>query len=872
MKRKSLLVALALPLFLLMLVAVIWLSLQSANMVNGAAALAAPFIGYRVRVDSISLSPGLQGRVSGLSLVPLTANGLSLSLAELEIKGNLKNVISAEVEKLVLKRPKLFFRLGAAGGKTDLSALEKLPPVRLLSIEDGEVDVSSGTTHVRLTGLRADVKNFSTASGGSARFEAAVDVSSPGDSGPAGVGRCSGTIDAAGPLGKARVKGSATLLLDSASFGSLSLNGFSLSSALELDSGRILLDPVSVNVASLVVADQERKVSVEGYAVDARVLYEIDSGKIALESVRGKAPGIGSFTAAYRGSVKGDVPWNASLEAPAVNFTQLYSMAKPFLPEDYRTWSVQGTGALDMKGEGSPAGIWKADVQLTFLEGGFKSADASKAGQSITGNVTLKLRSGPENKKTTFDLAMAASDGELLWGTYYKNFKGESIRFASQGSYNPDSVPFLSGSGSCDLFGTGEYEFSGQMAAEESSLKVSGKNLAHDRLFSILFKEYVGQSPTMISNLEIAGRSDFDVEARVKAGHTFLQGMLKVNDTSLNIRDLFSVSGLSLSLPFDLVYPWSAAPVESRPSGEALLTIRKLQQGSLLIENLDVPFILSRNNLRLLKGIDVKLYGGDIRVPRLEADNLLSEQATLSLTMLLERLDLGLLTRQLAGTEIAGTVNADFSGITYRREKWVTRGTLRTDVFGGSVELTNLFGENLFSQARKIGFDLFFRDIDLEMVTQKVALGKMTGIIRGSLANFVMEYGQPARFFLDIESDPTKKAPQLISVTAVENISVLGTGSGAISSVLNSGVHRFFKEYPYSRIGILCNLENDTFSVRGKIHEGGKEYLVRRGWLRGIDVIIQNPGNSSSFADMEERIGRIFRAKEKQGKVSQTVG
>ena len=86
--------------------------------------------------------------------------------------------------------------------------------------------------------------------------------------------------------------------------------------------------------------------------------------------------------------------------------------------------------------------------------------------------------------------------------------------------------------------------------------------------------------------------SKVDVEARVKAGHTSLQGMLKVNDTSLNIRDLFSVSGLSLSLPFDLVYPWSAAPVESRPSGEALLTIRKLQQGSLLIENLDVPFIL----------------------------------------------------------------------------------------------------------------------------------------------------------------------------------------------------------------------------------------------------------------------------------------
>ena len=126
----------------------------------------------------------------------------------------------------------------------------------------------------------------------------------------------------------------------------------------------------------------------------------------------------------------------------------------------------------------------------------------------------------------------------------------------------------------------------------------------------------------------------------------------------------------------------------------------------------------------------------------------------------------------------------------------------------------------------------------------------------------------PPAFSWMLESDPTKNVSQVISVAAVENLSILGTGSGAISSVLNSGVHKFFKEYPYSRIGILCTLENDTFSVRGKIREGGQEYIVRRGWLRGIDVIIQNPDNSISFGDMEERIGRIFRAKEGPEKVS----
>jgi uncharacterized protein (DUF1330 family) len=55
-------------------------------------------------------------------------------------------------------------------------------------------------------------------------------------------------------------------------------------------------------------------------------------------------------------------------------------------------------------------------------------------------------------------------------------------------------------------------------------------------------------------------------------------------------------------------------------------------------------------------------------------------------------------------------------------------------------------------------------------------------------------------------------------------------------------------------------LNNDQFSVNGTIHEAGKEYLVRRGFLRGVDVVNQNPHNVISFRDMEERTERIFRS------------
>ena len=155
-----------------------------------------------------------------------------------------------------------------------------------------------------------------------------------------------------------------------------------------------------------------------------------------------------------------------------------------------------------------------------------------------------------------------------------------------------------------------------------------------------------------------------------------------------------------------------------------------------------------------------------------------------------------------------------------------------------------------------MGGDITFKNINLEELTKKIAIGKMTGIIRGSLRNFVMEYGQPASFTLEVESVEARGISQQISMDAIQSISVLGTGA---DSALNRGITQFFREYPYSKIGLRCVLTNDQFSINGTIHEEGKEYLVRRGFFRGVDVVNQNPENDISFKDMQERVERIFR-------------
>jgi hypothetical protein len=246
------------------------------------------------------------------------------------------------------------------------------------------------------------------------------------------------------------------------------------------------------------------------------------------------------------------------------------------------------------------------------------------------------------------------------------------------------------------------------------------------------------------------------------------------------------------------------------------------------------------------------------------ADDILSPERKISCGIRINNVSLRPIERSFTLSPINGTISANYPKVEYYQGALTAGGKTTISVFGGKIEIGDISIERLASASRKIDTGISFSEINLEKVTEKIAIGKITGIIQGSLRDFEMEYGQPTRFVLDIDSVNTKGVSQRISVEAIQSISILGTGSG-MSGVLNRGILSFFKDYPYSRIGILAMLENDVFIVRGKIHEGSTEYLVTRGFLRGVDVVNKNPDNKISFKDMEERINRIFESRQAGG-------
>jgi hypothetical protein len=263
---------------------------------------------------------------------------------------------------------------------------------------------------------------------------------------------------------------------------------------------------------------------------------------------------------------------------------------------------------------------------------------------------------------------------------------------------------------------------------------------------------------------------------------------------------------------------------------------------------------ITQNRLEVLEQVNIPFYSGTIHLYDMLADDILSPDMQVRFGLKVENINLGRLTQRLLKKEFPGRINADFGVMAYQNQGLKSAGTAVINVFDGTITATNFFAENLMLPSRRIGGDVIIKNINLEEVTKKIAIGKISGILDGSLKGFTMEYGQPSSFILELASKEKPGVSQTISADAINNISILGNGMG---SVLSHGVTKYFKDYPYSKIGIRCVLLNDQFTVNGTVIEGDTEYLVRRGFLRGVDVVNQNRNNAISFRDMEERLQRI---------------
>jgi hypothetical protein len=862
-RRKKLLFLLLLLIFFFTSFLIgIFSLIQTPAFINGLGSVLESKLGYKISVQSLSFSSGLQGEISGLTITRMKDGVLSFHSPHVDFEGKISKPLKGEIESITLTQPRLLFRLEKKK-KMDLSFLKKLPPVHLLTVQKGVFELSFGSSPqvIRLQEINLQIKDFSPEKGGVINFQGLLRILSSEKGGVEGSGRVNGSVNLISLFPRPSGKGFVEFHLDSGSYHSISFQNLVFKFPINLDKEKVDIDSASLALDSLTHKRDGKDTTLKDFKFQTSFLYDLKSDAINSRIIEGKISNLGTFNGSFSGTLRGDFPWKASLEASSINLAEVFSLFKPLFPTEYQKWFIKGKGSMETHFEGHEIS-WKGDMIFHFREGEFSSSDGTRAGQGITGKVILKIHSPPSEKKINFELSLKVGEGKFLWGKFYKDLSGEKVTFFSQGSFFLNSPRLLEFQSSLDFLGTGNYSLSGLIQSNESVLSLKAEKISHNKMLS-LFKDYLSQNVPSLKSLQLEGDSHLDMRTVIKEGKLSLEGILEIQNTSLKVPDKsFSIDKIDLMLPFDLFYPFlSDTARKERVKESGFLRIGILEKGKERLEGITVPLILSQNNLYITEDINISLFKGKIKLTGFRGEEILSPSRRFHFGLEIEKMDLASLIQNLAEVDLPGILNADFPVISYQDGILFAQGKAVAGIFEGEVEATNLSATGLFSRSRKINGNLSFKGINLEKVSEKIKIGKMTGIIQGSIKNLEIEYGQPSRFILDIESVKTEGVKQKISVDAVQNISILGTGSEGISGVLSSGIKSFFKEYPYSRIGMRCTLENDKFSVRGKIHEGGTEYLVRRAFLRGIDVVNQNPQNVISFKDMQERIRRISRTK-----------
>lgn len=871
MKRRFSLVIVILTCFCALLVTAF---ASAPFLVSGAGSAFEHLYGYRVHVDRLSLTSGPGVRISDLRIDGIKGRGFVFASGEAAIESRITKVFRGEVERIVLKSPKLQFRLGDKKAKNDLSFIKKIPPVQLLTVEKGEIRLLfvPDKGEILLKDIALNVENFSPKAGGNLTFKGLLHIAFPQAKGIDVHGVCTGKLSLTSLFPRPIGKGHLEVSVDDGIAGETGFRKTTFNLPVSFGQEGVQLSGIRVTSQSITLQKGKVHSEFKDVQLEADTAYEWESRTLSIQRLRGEIPSLGVFTGAYRGTLEGNFPWQGSMEATGIDFARVFAALAPFIKTSgIKQWSFQGKGNMNLEFAGNLSGPQAAingKAILDFQDGGFSSQDGTTAGQGIGGTVVFKFSLPSESKKADIKVHSGISRGEYLWGRYYKDLTKENRGFAAELNLAVARDNKVDYKGTLDLFGTGEYSFSGSADTKGWSFSFAAEKVPQERVLALFFREYLAENYPYFKALEVGGLLGLDIQVRNTEGRYFIEGTARIHNASMMIADkAIAIEGVDSTIPFSLLYPIAATgPPEidgTKMEQVGLITVKGIRMDTLNLKDLNIPLTISRNNLRILKSIDVPLFNGLIRLSECRGENILSSSRRFSVTATIEHVDLTSLLRTLTGFEFPGTMGARFPLIKYDGERWVTEGKTSISVFGGEIEAVNVYAKDLFSPARTIGGDIFFRDMDLSSVTDAIKVGRITGVVQGSLTGLEIEYGQPSRFSLDIESVEKRGVEQKISVDAIENISILGTGSGGVGLILRSGINRFFKEYPYSRLGIACTLANDNLHIRGKIHEGGTEYFIRKGFLRGVDVINRDPGSTLSFKDMQERLGRVVK---KQGK------
>ncbi len=366
--------------------------------------------------------------------------------------------------------------------------------------------------------------------------------------------------------------------------------------------------------------------------------------------------------------------------------------------------------------------------------------------------------------------------------------------------------------------------------------------------FDLFVRETFGGSYPSVAALVVDGR--FDVEAEfLRGGESWRRLGLRLGSPGLDLAsgDTFAASDLEIDL--------AIAPVGApgRFAGPGFLRFGELRLFGEKVAAQPLLLVARDAFLETRAPWAVEGFGGRLGLEALKIDLAPDAPTRLRASLAMTDAALGEVTRRLGLPVVEGTLTGVLDPVELVGDRLTTRGSIRAGVFAGQVEVVDPGVDALGSRVPEFrAAKVTLEDIDLGRVTEALPIGHVSGILRGVVEGLAVAAGEPVAFDAFLETVARSSVPQRISVTAIDQISILG-GSGG--DPLSRGVLGFFDEYRYAKMGLRCSLRNDRFVLTGIEEHEGRDYLVVGSRMPpSVNVVSHN--QVISFSEMVRRLSR----------------
>jgi len=507
----------------------------------------------------------------------------------------------------------------------------------------------------------------------------------------------------------------------------------------------------------------------------------------------------------------------------------------------------------------------KIHVVLKAIVDSLSDRDYQYGGEkiSINGDLVLDVASGG----ISFKGKVLAPKGELLAKLYYVNFTKNAFSWNFSGKYNEKNSVLIFDRSRLDLrkivtlFVPGSFRFKNE-TLNSFAFRVKIPDTPVTQLFDFFVKEPYKDEIPNLNTLTTRGEMGISLMARGTPSRPTIKGEIFLDQLFLKLKNKktgeYTITG-KIPVWLEPLAKKNAWKQKEKP----LETKIKISIGSLpLLGNFAFTqnVYALPNLIRFNDHIIVKNDTFDLNIKPIEILFQPPKRMELETGLQVNKVNLGKIISTFVSLNkpLEGYLTGNLPLIKIENGNLRSRGSLTAKIFHGTVKITHLTVENVFSANRIFGAEIDFSDLNLEELTTITNFGKITGVLEGYIHNLKIAYGQPVSFDALFQTVKKKGISQKINVKAVDNIAQLG-GSGSSFQGLGKLVTVFFKEFPYEQIGIRCKLNNDVFTIRGTVISDHTEYLVKRSGFTGINVINRNPNNNISFKDMIKRLKRITK-------------